>query len=298
MAFTVSNCLVSALDRMGQLNISKGTGGSTTTIVDTTLDQDTFNEDDAYKNGFAVVIRDAGGASAAPEGEFSRITAFVAGTGTFTLEATLTAAIATGDQYGFTTPQYPLQDMLRMMNEALLSLGQLPLVDTTTLTTVAGATEYAAALPWKSNRPDQIDIQGRTSLTTDNQWRTIFDWEWVAAAPGTTGKIIFNGYPIGSRAVRVFYTDTHATVNAFSDPINERIQPEMAIRALIYQIYTWLMRRDDGSDPVLLQKWNQAKADLAEVGVSWPIEKPRKSPKLLIIQDGQDAVDDRVRAPV
>lgn len=295
MAYTVSNAIMSALMRIGQLNISKATGGSTTTVVDTTIDPEN-QEDDAYKNGLLVVVRDSAGASAAPEGEFNRISAFVADTGTFTVESALTAAVASGDTYGYTSPNYTLNDMKRLLNEALQELGDMPFIDTTTLDTVAGDTEYAAALAWKRRKPYRIDFQTKTGDAQDNQWKQIYDWEWVPAAAGSTGKIIFARYPIGSRDIRVWYKDRHPIVDAYSDAINERIDPELVARALVYQIRNWEVERDDGGDQTLMQKWNKAKSELNESKVDRPIERPKRQSKLLILGH-QDYDYDEFKAP-
>lgn len=282
MAYTVSNAIVSALTRIGQLNISKATGGSTTTIVDTTIDPEN-QEDDAYKNGIAVVIRDALGASAAPEEQFNRISAYVADTGTFTVDTAFTIAVASGDTYGYTSPNYNLNDMTRLVNESLQELGDMPNTDTTTLSTLAGDTEYAAAVAWKRRQPYRIDVQGSTSDAQDNQWIPINNWDWVPAGAGSTGLIIFNDHMLASRKIRVWYQDRHPIVNAFSDKINERIDPELMARALVFQIRNWEVERDDGGDKTLLQKWNKAKQELNEMKIERPIEKPDRKGRLLIL---------------
>jgi hypothetical protein len=296
MPLQIWKVLRDALMRTGNLGVDLATGGSTTTIVSGNLDPEN-QEDDAYKGGLAIILRDSAGANAAPEGEFSRISGFVADTGTFTV-STLSAAVASGDQFGYTSPQFPLQDMLVLLNNALEDLGDMPLVDTTTLDTIAGDSEYAAAVAWKRARPYRIDIQGRTGDSADNQWEETTDWEWVPAAAGSAGRIIFGHYPLGSRDIRVWYRDVHGTVNAYSDVINERIDPELIVRAMVYQIRNWQVERDDGSDDGLKQKWNKAKADLDEIKLLRPIPKPKRKPKLLIVgRDEHWLKDDRVRPP-
>ena len=168
MAFTLSNMLQGVYKALGQLRVSTATGGSTTTIVDTKR-VGTANDDD-FRNGVAFVVRDAGGASAAPEGEFNRISAYVDSTGTFTVDTAYTAAPASGDTYAWANQQYPIYEMIQAMNDGLRLLGDVPLVDTTTLDTAAAQTEYAAAVAWKRRRPYRIDIQGRTGDADDNQW--------------------------------------------------------------------------------------------------------------------------------
>ena len=108
MAFTLSNLLVGAFQGLGQMTIgNKATGGSTTTVVDST--QANTARDNAWKNGAMFITRDAGGASAAPEGQFQRISAFTNSSGTFTVETAFSTAVAAGDIYGYTSPYYPLR---------------------------------------------------------------------------------------------------------------------------------------------------------------------------------------------
>jgi hypothetical protein len=69
---------------LGKITDLEATGGSTTTIVST---YSPFTADDNLNNGTAIVVRDAGGAGAAPEGQFSVITDYVASTKTWTIGA-------------------------------------------------------------------------------------------------------------------------------------------------------------------------------------------------------------------
>ena len=64
----------------------------------------------------------AGGARAAPEGEFGRVSAYVDETGTLTVD-TLTAAVGAGDLYGLVSEYFPLQQMIVLANLALSEPG-------------------------------------------------------------------------------------------------------------------------------------------------------------------------------
>ena len=297
MAFTVSNALRETMLRLGQLNVSKATGGSTTTIVDSTLANENSSDDD-WNDGWAVIIRDAGGAAAAPENEFQRISDFVASSGTSTVDTAFTVAPASGDVYGFVSPQFPLQTMIRLLNTALVELGDVPLMDTTTLDTAANQTEYAASLVWKRRRPYRIDIQGRTGDANDNQWEEILDWEWIPAAAGSTGLIIFKGQPVSGRDIRIWYQDAHPAVNAYSDAINERYEPELVVRAFMKAIREWQVERDDGSDQALQQKWNKAKSEFEAAMNARKPERPKRRARLMIPGlEEEEPADDQPLTP-
>jgi len=70
------------------------TGGSVSTIIDT---NSRFTADNALLNGTAFVTLDAGGAAAAPEGEYRAITGYAASTETFTVGTNFSVAVAAGD---------------------------------------------------------------------------------------------------------------------------------------------------------------------------------------------------------
>ena len=78
------------------------TGGSTTSAVVASQAYSSQSAN-AYDGVYIYVLTDAGGASAAPEGEQGRVTTagFTASSGTWTISPTLTAAIASGDTLQF-----------------------------------------------------------------------------------------------------------------------------------------------------------------------------------------------------
>ncbi|KKL59593.1 hypothetical protein LCGC14_2213730, partial [marine sediment metagenome] len=158
------------------MEVTEATGGSTTTAVDTKLTGKGIGDSD-YIDGFvSVIYADA----AAPEDEFSRITANIddGSNVTFTIDA-LTAALASGDVFGYTLPTYPINILRELANAAMRMLGMINLVDTTTLDTAASTKEYTAAVDWKHKRPIMIDYQGKIGSSGVNDWVPFYDWEWV-----------------------------------------------------------------------------------------------------------------------
>ena len=75
------------------------TGGSTSTIVDTTRLKSTQYTDDEWVGGWARISKDAGGAAAAPEGEISPVTTYAPSSGTVTFNPVMSAVVASGDEY-------------------------------------------------------------------------------------------------------------------------------------------------------------------------------------------------------
>lgn len=289
MAYTLSNLLVGVFQSLGQLTVgNKATGGSTTTVVDST--QANTARDNAWKNGAMFIVRDAGGASAAPEGQFQRISAFTNSNGTFTVETAFSTAVAAGDIYGYASPYYPLRQIQELANEALRALGDVDLVDTTTLDTVSGDTEYAASVTWKRGRPIRVDIQTSTADAQDNQWQEWPDYEWVPAQAGSAGKIIFPDYPVASRDVRVWYRGPHPALLAYSDPVHESFDPELVVLQTVVKALEWQNGRSGGTDEYLLQRLGDARQELANRMVLTRPYRAKRKPRLLIV--GANVADD------
>ena len=295
MAFTLSNLLVGAFQGLGQMTIgNKATGGSTTTVIDST--QANTARDNAWKNGAMFITRDAGGAGALPEGQYQRISAFTNSSGTFTVETAFSTAVAAGDIYGYTSPYYPLRQMQELANDALRALGDVDLVDTTTLDTVTGDTEYAAAVTWKRSRPLRVDIQTATGDAQDNQWVEWPSFEWVPAQAGSTGLIIFPDYPTASRDVRVWYRGAHPALLDYDDVVHDSFDPELVVLQLVVKALEWQNGRSGGTDEYLLQRLGDARQELANRLVTTRPYRAKRKPKLLIVGRNQ-ASDDQFTYP-
>lgn len=277
MTFTLSNLLQAIYTELGQLQVSTATGGTTTTLVDSVMIS-SGGQDDVWKNAALLILQDIVGST--PQGEFQRVSAYDDSTGTFTLDTAFSAAPAAGDTYGLASEYYPLRTMIEIVNAGLRALGDIPLVDSTTLTTAAGQTEYPASLPWKRRPPTRIDIQSQTGDSDDNHWQRVFDWEFVPASPGTTGLIVFAKEPTAGRFLRIWYQDSHPRVAVYNDSLSEVIAPDLAVAAGVERALRWQNSRLGGGDPFLLQRWNDAKEELRVAKVEYPIWLPGQIARL------------------
>lgn len=219
--------------------VTLATGGSTTTAIDTKLadELEDGNEDDIYKGGTLIVIEDSAGAAAAPEGELSRITGYVASTQTVTISPALTAAIASGDRILIAPPDFPLYDTIEQVNDALKGCGDIPLPDTS-ITTAANQTEYTLPLALKGRQLLNVEVQGITTDANDNRWTPVPNWRVTDAAGGTTGLLILPQLASGY-TVKVWYLGKHPRVDAFDDYINEYLHPEMVHAAVMARVLQW-----------------------------------------------------------
>lgn len=283
MGFTVGDAVRDVLTELGQFNESIATGGSTVTVVDSALG----GSDDDWNGGTVIVTWDAAGV--APQGQFAPVSDYTASGGTVSIATAnaFTAAPAAGDKYAVATSYYPLQQILRSINRALMSLGDVPQVDITSLETSASKTEYTYALAWKRRPPYRVDLQTRTTAN-DFQWETTDLWEYIPATAGSTGLLVFRFQPPVTKDVRVWFKDRHAAVNDYDDVIYEGFQPELVVWKSIYHMLIWQQGRSGGTDPSIAQMLNKAEQQLGKLEALNPIWLPKRRPRLMILGSRRD----------
>jgi len=289
---TLSNILQSAYIYLGDFREGKATGGTTATIADTTLG----GTNDDYNDGAVFVTFDAGGEAGAPEGQFGKVTDYDASSGTITSDTTFTAAVVAGDYYGVATKAYPLYKMISIVNSALSGIGDIPLVDTTTLDTVAAQTEYDCELVWKRSGPIRIDIQTNTSDSDDNRWERIDNglWEYIPATAGSTGLIVFAFQPYSGRDLRIWYKDVHPAVRIYSSAINEAIHPEHLVWETVYRALRWKKGMLDAPSAIedMLMEADQRRQ---EYGLIHKPREPKRRGRLFIVS--KEAAIDFIAPP-
>ena len=275
VVFNLSQLLQDVLAELGQIADGVATGGGSDFVTDSALIKQ-GGKKNVWKNGTLFIVEDAGLLGAAPENEYKIISAYDDTLGKFTGLTAFSADPAAGDAYAFASDYYPLQTMIRMMNLGLTALGEIIVPDIVTLDTEGNKTEYDAAAEWKRRPPSQIDFQTVTGDADDNQWETVWDWEFVSAAPGTAGKIIFGHQPVASRDIRVWYYDAHPRLNSYEDVVSETIPKILAIASCVERALRWQNSRLGGGDKFLLARWNDAKRDLEMALQRNPIWRPLK----------------------
>jgi hypothetical protein len=278
MALTLSKVMERAWRETGFSIDILATGGSTTTIVDTSAQ---FTADDSLIGGTALVVRDGGGSGAAPEGEFQRISDYVASTTTFTVAAAFSSAVAAGDSILLATPRIRLPQMRVAVNDALANLGTISLVDTS-IVTADNQTEYALPVGLKIERLLDVQLQGSTADGNDNRYTSIIgQTSYVPAAPGSTGLLIIPQFA-ADYTIKIIYEGVHPTLFTFSDKVSETIQEELAVAATIDKVMTWYSSKSKGIDPFTLQRWNDAKQALEKQKAEKPIYRIKPKTKFFV----------------
>ena len=284
MALTTFDVFVDVLQDLGVLNITTTTGASSKiALVDSKIAA-TY-EDDEFNEGWAFCIRTSDGL--APQGEYVRISDYDGVTGTFTVD-TFSANVDAGDTIGFINDEYPLRLMLERLNSALRTekIGDLVLVDTS-ITTVSGQTEYTLPVGLK-RKPIKVEIQ--TSTTSgDYEYQQRYDWQYIPAAAGSTGQIVFAADPIASRLLRIWYTGRHGTLSTYSSVINEVIPPEVVRYALLVEIMSWQNARNKGEDDYIRDEYNKYSDLLEDALKRWDHPHGKRVAKGILLTDSDTA---------
>lgn len=273
MTLTLSKVMERAWREMGFAIDIIATGGSATTIIDTNTQ---YTSDDSLVGGTALVVRDAGGAGASPEGRFARISDFVASTKTFTID-TVTDAIAAGDSVLLATPRIRLPQMIQAVNNGLANLGTISLIDSS-LTLAASTYEYALPVGLKIKELiDLLVFDGLQYISVKGHA------DYFPAAPGSTGILRFRDIPY-SDTLRIVYEGVHPTLFTYSDKVSETIQEELAVAAAIDKALTWYVskRGDSALGTFTVQRWNDAKTTLSQQKTDKPVYRVKPAPKWFV----------------
>lgn len=271
--FQLTHLLQKVYRRLKVARTSTATNGSTTTIVDTALldDLGDSNEDDILNRGTVIIVKDALGAGAAPEGEFNRISDYD-DAGTITVPSAFTAAVASGDTYMNMSPDFPLRDMIEIVNDALVYLGRIPKVYSS-LTTAANQTEYTLPTALEGVDLTDIEIQGILTDSNDNRYEPISGWKITPALPGSTALLTIPQFASGY-ILRIGYPGIHPKVTAYSDYISPYIHPELATAAAVAHALQWYNSQRDGADDYWKQREDRAWNQLDIAKATYPIKIP------------------------
>lgn len=277
----LTNLLQNVYSDTGQTDPEFGqfvsTGGSATTFVNTVWgDLESPPEDDALKNRILFVQSTTDGL--APQGKYSKVSAYVSSTYTGTI-ATVTEAIGAGDVLMLAkTDLFPLQEMIFRVNRALTNLGEIPISDTS-ITTGSSQTEYALPVAVK-NGLLKVYEQQFLGDADNNQWNEVTQWRVDPTGAGTTGLLIIPQLPSG-RTLKLIYMGIHPLVTVYSDTISEYIHPNVATISSVIECLNWYNNRDEnqGANEYFVWLVGQKKQELMQEFAKHGIWKPSKTPK-------------------
>jgi hypothetical protein len=251
MTYNLFDLTYRVVRELGIVTEGTVTGGTTTTTIDTGYLG--YYPDDWFNYGTLWLLYDAGGAGAAPEGEWARVTDFTNSTKTITHEA-LTVAPAAGDRYAVAPRKLARETLVQQINSVLQEI-LVPVEDIYTITIAAGQAEY----PLPNAVLDQgIEVYLQTILNDPDNfgWEKNNDWYIRDPGAGYTKYLVFKNIPATGRGARVVYWIPHAPLNARTDQLQESVSLERVVLGASVRCLEWLMKQPgtvDGDLPRQLQ---------------------------------------------
>jgi hypothetical protein len=276
---------------MGQFYVEGvATGGSSVTIVDNVERVSTSEPDDFWNLGTAFITYDAGGAGAAPQGEYFVISDFTSTTGTITLRNACsgTSDVAANDKYALLKKSISLNKfIIPSINSALMDIGAIPTYNSTAITPATSQTEYT--LP--SNAWDIRQVfEATNSDTNDNKWTEVFGWDVKWNDTGSAATLILPHQPDTSLPLMIVYMAPHPALAIYSDKLNEQIH----IDRVVYNAAADVMRKKivqsqlDNLAPLLQKLETMA----ATATAKHPIHVPMRPGKILAFEQTSGVVED------
>lgn len=266
---TMFDATLELASELGVLRTSTATGGTATTLIDTKRTE----SDDAYNGGTIWLITDAGGASAAPEGEWARVSDFVNSTGTFTMAA-MTAAPANEDEYGCATGDFSLDMLISAINKELKKYTKTR-YDRTSLDIESDQSEYT--LPSGIRGDNLINVYEETDTDTDDSNPVPLNF-WVQEADtGSQHTLVIDTTNVtAGNDITLEYEERLTSVYSASDVIDDvvplaRILPAAAANARMTRMST-----DGVSSPVEVELIRMHREDARRAERENLIRKPAR----------------------
>jgi len=281
MTFTNFDLQTQAHEKVGTINYGVSSAGSSIILNDET--ESTAHADGQFNGGTLYIVD--GTSNLAKQAV--RITDYDASSGQYTWSSfpNGTTAIVSGVTYGRATPEFNLSLMNRLANAALRTLGPLVYTDRL-IQTSANQKVYNMTTVANRSAPFRIDINQRTGSTTDNpNWTQLHGWHLEPSTVGAGQKIVFPRFLPANRDIRILYEGDHYNLTASTHQIDDRFHPELVTLALVEKMYEFRNSRARGAQDFDVQRWNDAKRQLAEARVRWPIFRPKRKPNILVISN-------------
>ena len=274
------------------------TGGSATTIVNSLiqyLDEQPDESDFVERRYWAFVERDAAGAGAAPEGQFSRISAYASDTWTYTID-TITA-VGAGDRCVIVSEDdVPMQQAILLANQVLNDFGEIELTDTS-LSTVAQQTEYTLPAGITRENLISVELQGVTTDANDNQWIPIQYRDIQPATAGSTHTIVIKQYAAG-RELLLRYKGYHPYLSVYNSEIEAGLPYQTIKAAMRAYCVDWMNNNLEGLNDYWVAQDRKSADLLGQAKAEHPIPRARLQNKLTVLGLNRNEVDPGIPDPI
>jgi hypothetical protein len=260
---------------LGVVSEGVATGGSATTITDTV---ERTEANDFWNSGTAWITYDAGGAGAAPQGEYSFVSDFALTGGIVTLRSTLTAAVDVGDRYAIAGQRYPLHLLIGKINEVLRTI-PLQKDDITTITIAADQTEYS--LPTDVWELKEVWIQTDYSDTNATLPTRLYDWDVKKSATGTANVLMLKRQFDTSTPLLLKYLTNHQTLRVPADKLDDTIHSNLVTYNAAVRCLLWYKSKVGDSDTSVNDLLNMYQPMAQDMNARFGMTYPKKSAKSL-----------------
>jgi len=278
MSFTLANLTYRVARELGIVSEGTATGGSTTTIEDTNLRTEA---DDYWNSGSIWILRDSSGAIVAPLGEYERVTDFANSGGVITFAA-LTVTVASGDKYAVAKKTYPLETLIRNVNEAVQDLGIIPQTDITTIDTETNKTEYS--LPVAANLDlRRVWQQGNLDDANDNRWTLLYNWELQRTATGSKDLLVFPYQLPSGYDIKLEYGAPHPELHVYSDNLNEGVPITMVVYSAVARCLNWFRQKHNTNSRRLLDDIERYEERAEMQRQKWTRRLPPRTGKIMLV---------------
>ena len=247
MTYSLFDLTYKVARELGIVHEGTATGGTTGTLIDT---YDLNQANDLWIDGSIWVLYDAGGAGAAPQGQFAIASGSTASTSTVTFRSALTAAVASGDRYAICrkiADKAWLNVIIQKINTALQDLDRIPWTDVTSITVAANQTEYS--LPIAANMDlREVWLQAINTDANDNQWTEVRNWTVAKADPGNADTLILPYQHTAGYALKLVYHARHPDLYVYSSPLSENVPIERVINPAVRDCFMFRKANAGGAN--------------------------------------------------
>lgn len=237
---TLTKVMLDVARLMGTVREGTATGGSTTTLIDTRLDEPA----DYYTKGTLWMLTGVNEGLCAVINTFSE--------NTISLADTLAAAIVAGNEYAVATLEYPKH---KLKQSVLTALRHNPILRTDdTLVVTANTKEYELPEGVSDIRRVEVATEASApySFAPNMTWR-----EW-------SGKLVFDNEPTDTgKIIRVWYEGFHGSIDENNDVLSSVDMEWLKWTAVVF-LYRDMITRINKDNPTDLDLLNEAKIQEAE----------------------------------
>lgn len=241
------------------------TGGSATTIVDTSII--TKFPDAKFKNWVAFITTTTDGLD--PQNKYAVVTGNVNSTGVITIP-TLTQTVDANDTYSIVKATIPLNTLVKLCNDALKMIGRIWQIDTSLSTPTPptpNTRNYSLPVAMKGADLRSVYLRDANNFRYDAP-----PYDILPAVGGTaTTTLQFKSNPLQGRTIVINYMAYSPDLSVYNSAVNETIPDRLMIAAALERAYHWKAhpkRRKTDMD-----NWAESSVLYQQAVSKYPIQK-------------------------